>query len=103
MKIGVLADIHGNHYAFNEVLKSASDLRINKLLILGDIVGYYYRPDLILNILEDWHYEMIKGNHEEILELLYDNKLDALDLKAKYGSGHEIALKNIDGKILEWL
>lgn len=103
MKIAVLSDIHGNHYAFNEVLKSITDLGIKKLLVLGDIVGYYYQPETILETLLGWDYEIIKGNHEELLKSLYENKIDANDLKKKYGSGHEMALKNIDHKMLKWL
>ena len=103
MKIAVLSDIHGNHYAFNEVLKSATALGIKKLLVLGDIVGYYYQPETILETLLGWNHEIIKGNHEELLKALYENKIDASILKKKYGSGHEMALKNIDHKILKWL
>ncbi|TVR77520.1 MAG: metallophosphoesterase [Chitinophagaceae bacterium] len=103
MKIGVIADIHGNQYAFNEVLKSATALGIRKLLVLGDIVGYYYRPEVILEALSEWSYEIIKGNHEDILKALYENKIDSKSLKEKYGSGHEMALKNIDDEKLKWL
>lgn len=103
MKIGVLSDIHGNHYALNEVLNSALDLGIKKLLVLGDIVGYYYRPEAILESLSDWSFEIIKGNHEELLKALYEKKMDAYRLKEKYGSGHEMALQNLDDEELNWL
>jgi putative phosphoesterase len=103
MRIGVLSDIHGNHYAFEEVLKSATASGIKKLLVLGDIVGYYYRPEVILEKLSAWSYEIIKGNHEELLKALYENRIDSENLKSKYGSGHEMALKNLDDAKLKWL
>ncbi len=103
MKVGILSDIHGNHYALKEVLKEARQIGIEKLLVLGDIVGYYYRPDLVLKLLSEWDYDIIKGNHEELLEKRYGNEIDAVELKKKYGSGHEAALKNLDSETLQWL
>lgn len=103
MKIAVISDIHGNHYALNEVLKSAKEEQVEKLLVLGDIVGYYYNPDKVLKMLSDWDYEIIKGNHEELLQGLYESRIDADELKKKYGKGHEEALKRLDERTLEWL
>lgn len=93
MKIGVISDIHGNHYALQEVLKVAKIEGIEKLLVLGDIVGYYYHPEIVLEMLSDWDCEIIKGNHEELLQALYEDKIDGEILKKKYGKGHEEALK----------
>lgn len=103
MKVGVLSDIHGNHYALKQVLESARNEKVEKLLILGDLVGYYYHPEIVLSLISEWDYELIKGNHEILLQELKDNKLDAKKVKAKYGSGHELALKVIDSDTLQWL
>lgn len=103
MKVGVISDIHGNHYALEAVLKTAKKEGIEKLLVLGDIVGYYYHPELVLNMLSEWDYEIIKGNHEVLLQDLKENKLDPEVLKEKYGRGHEQALINMDTKTQEWL
>ncbi|WP_445717636.1 metallophosphoesterase family protein [Flavobacterium sp.] len=103
MKVGVISDIHGNNYALEAVLKTAKKEGIEKLLVLGDIVGYYYHPEIVLDLLSEWDYEIIKGNHEFILQDLKENKIDPEFLKEKYGSGHEHALKNIDCKMQHWL
>lgn len=103
MKIGIISDIHGNHYALYEVLKSAKEEGIEKLLVLGDIVGYYYHPDSVLEMLSHWDYEIIKGNHEGLLQALYENRINSNELKKKYGKGHEEALKKLDEKTLKWL
>lgn len=95
MKVGILADIHGNHYAFVEVIKAARRERIDKLLILGDIVGYYYSPDKILEHLNNWDYLMVKGNHENILRDIISGKTDKSSIKAKYGSGHQKAIERL--------
>ena len=73
MKVAVLSDIHGNYDAFKEVLKKAEQEGVKHLLILGDIVGYYYSPQKILKSLSDWSFDMIKGNHEDILGSLISN------------------------------
>ena len=39
MKIAILADIHGNHFALFQVLQQAINEQVEKLYILGDIVG----------------------------------------------------------------
>ena len=103
MKIAVISDIHGNHYALEEVLDDARKIGIQKIFVLGDIVGYYYHPEKILTMLSQWDCEFIKGNHEVILQDLFENKIDPEKLIEKYGRGHEYALKNIDRETLNWL
>lgn len=103
MKVGIISDIHGNHYALKAVLESAKNFGVERLLVLGDIVGYYYHPDQILTLLEEWKYEIIKGNHEEILENLELGNIDPEELKRKYGSGHEQALRKLSVETRKWL
>jgi len=103
MQVGIISDIHGNHYALREVLKEAKQKGIDKLLILGDIVGYYYHPDKVLELLSEWDYEIIKGNHEELLEKLYNKKIESNELIKKYGKGHVEALKKLNEETLNWL
>jgi putative phosphoesterase len=103
MKVGVISDLHGNQYAVEAVLKTAKKEGVETILFLGDLVGYYYHPELILDMLSAFQYEIIKGNHEAILQDLYENKIDAAALKSKYGSGHEMALKHLTTETLQWL
>ena len=51
MKIGLLADIHGNSDALASVLSDAKDCGITRLLVAGDLVGYYYSAKKVLNLL----------------------------------------------------
>lgn len=103
MKIAIISDIHGNHYALEKVLSEAKNIGIEKIFVLGDIVGYYYHPEKVLSLLSGWDYEIIKGNHEVILQNLYEKKIDPKALIEKYGRGHEYALKNIPADKLKWL
>jgi len=54
MKIAVISDIHGNHYALSSVLDDCKKNEIELLFVLGDIVGYYYHPEIVLEMLKDW-------------------------------------------------
>tara|TARA_B100001250_G_scaffold149451_1_gene128029 strand:+ start:26239 stop:26943 length:705 start_codon:yes stop_codon:yes gene_type:complete len=103
MNIAVLSDIHGNHFALKQVLVDLKRKKVDKIIILGDIVGYYYHPEKVFELLSEWDYIAIKGNHEVILQLIYENKIDTKEVKRKYGSGHEIAIKNLTKSELFYL
>ena len=100
MKVAVLSDIHGNYSAFKQVLKKIEHEKVKHILILGDIVGYYYSPQKILESLSDWKYDMIKGNHEDILGNLISNPILHDAIRSKYGSGHQHALNKLDNKTI---
>lgn len=103
MKIAVISDIHGNYDALVEVLKKAKIEKVEHLLILGDIVGYYYHPDKILDLLADWHFDIVKGNHEKILgDLISDPSLGG-SIRLKYGSGHQEAINKLNQQQLKYL
>jgi putative phosphoesterase len=103
MKIGVISDIHGNYDALAEVLKEAKKNGVEHLLVLGDIVGYYYHPDKILDALSQWSCDIIKGNHEHILEDLIENPSKKAPIRLKYGSGHQDAIEKLSSKQLDLL
>ncbi|MFK7832203.1 MAG: metallophosphoesterase [Winogradskyella sp.] len=103
MKIAVISDIHGNYDALVEVLKQAKIEGVEQLLVLGDIVGYYYHPDKILKALSEWHCHFIKGNHEYILEDIMANPEIAESIRLKYGSGHQEAINKLSQKQLDFL
>lgn len=67
MKVGLLADIHGNADALESVLASAMRLGVARLLIAGDLVGYYYEADRVLAQLTHWKWVAVKGSHEKML------------------------------------
>ena len=95
MKIAILSDIHGNSYALRAVLNDIRRQGIVNLFILGDLVGYYYFPDEVLRMLEDFNTKIIQGNHEAILKSLINETLDAEDVRKKYGSGAAFALQKL--------
>lgn len=103
MKIAVISDIHGNYDALVEVLKMAKKEAVEHLLVLGDIVGYYYHPDKVLNLLSEWSFDIIKGNHEKILENLVVEASLGESIQLKYGSGHQEAVNKLKKQQLDFL
>ena len=67
MKIGLLADIHGNAHALRALLNAAKEKNVEKLLCCGDYVGYYYEPDKVIALLDEWDWDGVSGNHENML------------------------------------
>ena len=94
MIIGLIADIHANANALEAVLKSAREKNVEKLLCCGDYVGYYYEPDKVIALLDEWDWDGISGNHETML-LDWLNEKNRNEIMVKYGSGILIAAKNL--------
>lgn len=103
MKIAILSDIHGNDTALRAVLMEIDKISVDKILFLGDYVGYYYSPDIIFNLIKDYDKELIKGNHELLLEQALDNNEKALAIQKKYGSGIEYAKKKLSTEQINYL
>lgn len=66
MKIGVFGDVHGNWFAFERIFHALHKERCDRLFFLGDICGYYYRQNDILDILRNTpNLEGVRGNHDD--------------------------------------
>jgi predicted phosphodiesterase len=62
MKLGVMADVHGNKPALEAVLRAAP--KVDRWLCLGDIVGYYPDVNDVCQILDSLDALVIRGNHD---------------------------------------
>jgi predicted phosphodiesterase len=92
MKIAILADIHGNADALRAVLADTAAGGIERFLVAGDLVGYYYDCDQVLTLLSNLDCVCCRGNHEDIYETW--QKADSLlreHLRSRYGSGYAMA------------
>ena len=103
MKIAILSDIHGNDTALKAVLNEARSLNVQRLLVLGDLVGYYYNPDRVLALLSQWPKELIRGNHEEILSRASCDENYLHKIEMKYGKGIKYALENLSAEQIAML
>jgi predicted phosphodiesterase len=64
MRVAVLSDIHGNLEAFRAVLGRIADLRIDRRVCLGDIVGYGADPNACIEIVRRESITCVLGNHD---------------------------------------
>lgn len=104
MILAILSDIHGNIFALKEVLDKALELKVDRLLILGDCIGYYHYPKKVMQLLRNWDYELIRGNHEVILEnWLSSNSSYRNDIIDKYGLGHQVAAAKLTTETIQEL
>jgi predicted phosphodiesterase len=63
---GVLADIHGNREALAAVLSLLQRRGVERLVCLGDVVGYNADPDECVRMLRERRAIVIAGNHDLI-------------------------------------
>lgn len=99
MKTGIISDLHGNAVALETVLEDIKKAGAKELLIAGDFVGYYYRPNEIFTLLHSWSWDGILGNHDVALRALSSGKGNhMLAYRAKYGSGLDLALERLSSK-----
>lgn len=104
MKIAILADIHANIYALEAVLADCEDEGVEHFIVAGDLVGYYYWPQLVVRrLMHDTRFTCIRGNHEDILAETLDNKDSADRYRLKYGSGYDVCRESLSDDELQWL
>jgi putative phosphoesterase len=79
MKIACISDIHSNYDYLNQVLTDINKTDIDKLIVLGDIIGYYEYPDKVLRTILEYNPIIIKGSHELMLQdAMNGHKIDIL-------------------------
>lgn len=64
MKVAVLSDIHSNRKQLERCVERANAMEIDKVLCLGDIVGYGYDPNGSIEFCRETGIECILGNHD---------------------------------------
>jgi diadenosine tetraphosphatase ApaH/serine/threonine PP2A family protein phosphatase len=67
MRYLVISDIHANLEALDAVLAAAKELTYNKVLMLGDLVGYGADPNAVVDRVRAMTGEiLIRGNHDKV-------------------------------------
>lgn len=103
MKLGLLGDIHGNSCALRAVLYAAGNRGVEKLLVTGDLVGYYFHPAEVLAALAEWEVFVVRGNHEEMLTKARTDSAFLSSVDLKYGSGLRCAMEQLQESQLDEL
>ncbi len=64
MRIAIVSDIHGNLEALHAVLREIDQSRVDRIVSLGDNVGYGPDPDEVVRTLQRLDVHSVMGNHE---------------------------------------
>lgn len=102
MKIALIADIHGNSAALDSALADIDNLGVSQILVAGDLVGYYYNPQSVLNSLNARLWHGVRGNHEDML-VNWLNGIGQHEVRQKYGSGIQVAVDTLSKSSIELL
>lgn len=81
MRLAVVSDIHSNLEALEAVLWDTKNLGIDKVVSLGDNIGYGADPEAVIRLLVKHKIESVIGNHE--LALLEPTYLEAFNPLAR--------------------
>lgn len=103
MKIALLGDVHGNHLALAAVLNAARLQGVERLLSTGDLVGYYFWPREVLELLAGWELTIVRGNHEDMLTQVRRDPTAFTGIERKYGTGLRTAVEQLSRQQLDWL
>lgn len=103
MKVAVMSDIHGNYDALIQVLEECKKYNVDKYIFLGDYVGYYYEPKKVWDKICQLDGFKIKGNHEDLLEDSLHSKVRKIQIKEKYGIGHQLAQNQLSREEIKQL
>lgn len=67
MRYLILSDIHANLEAFEAVLAAAQPMRYDRVLVLGDLVGYGADPNAVIEKVRELDpHALIRGNHDKV-------------------------------------
>ena len=98
-RIAVLSDIHSNLQALTAVWERMTDIGIDAVYCLGDIVGYGARPVECLQMIRDNDVTCVQGNHDA---LTADGSLN-LDFNIYSRAAVEHNRAALDEESLSWL
>ncbi len=81
MKYAVISDIHSNFEALKEVLKDAEAQGAERIVCLGDLVGYAAEPNEVITLLREKKIPCIQGNHD--MAAFYNPEINLFNDAAK--------------------
>lgn len=64
MRLAIFSDIHGNLEALQMVLEKIAALEADRLICLGDVVGYGADPNACVDVVQDVADVVLAGNHD---------------------------------------
>lgn len=99
MRYAVIADIHANATALKTVLADAGKCGVERIVCLGDIVGYGPQPEEAVTLVRQCAGAVVAGNHDDAVCGRID-AADFIELAADAVARHREALSE---ESLAWL
>jgi putative phosphoesterase len=103
LKVALLSDVHGNAEAFKVAVRSAQQSKCELFIISGDLVGYYYEIQSVLDLLFQLNFKFIRGNHELMLKRLIEKPETSYEISSKYGSALVRTVSDLSPTDLDFL
>ncbi len=77
MRLAIIADVHGNYKALQAVLADIDVMGVDRIISLGDNIGYGPEPEEVVQALLDHRVVSVMGNHElGLVSRSYFNRLN---------------------------
>jgi predicted phosphodiesterase len=67
VRVAVISDVHGNLEALEAVLADIERARVDRIVCLGDMVGYGPNPGEVCDVVAGVADAVVKGNHEMLV------------------------------------
>ena len=99
MRYAIISDVHANEAALRAVLTDANDARAEKVICLGDVLGYGPDPVAALELVYRRVHVCLAGNHDDAVCGRFPVE-DFTDFAAEAVKRHRAAITQ---KAIDWL
>ena len=99
MRYAIISDIHANEAALRAVLTDAADMRAERIVCLGDVLGYGPEPVQTLELIYRKAHVCLAGNHDDAVANRFPDT-EFTPFAAKVVKRHRAALTY---EALDWL
>ena len=99
MRYAIISDVHANEAALRAVLMDAVDARVDKIICLGDVLGYGPDPVAALELVYRRAHVCLAGNHDDAVCGRFPVE-DFTDFAAQAVARHRAALSQ---EAIDWL
>ncbi len=99
MRYAIISDVHANEAALRAVLTDAADEKAEKIICLGDVLGYGPEPVAALELVYRRAHVCLAGNHDDAVAGRFPVE-DFTDFAAEAVQRHRAAITN---EAVDWL